>query len=256
MSVFGNYAHYYDLLYRDKDYAKEADYVDKLIKNHAPKAGTIIELGCGTGNHAVCLVKKGYILHGVDVSDTMLQKARTRLTVPPRGEASRFTCQKGDIRSVRVKKQFDAAISLFDVMSYQNENSDIMATLETAKFHLKKKGLLLFNCWYGPAVFSEKPSVRIKKAHGKGIEVVRIAEPEMLVNKNCVDVAYTLFVKNTETGSVHEIKERHRMRYFFLPEMRYFLIQAGFELLQTYAWMTARQPSDSSWCVCFLGRLQ
>ena len=47
MSVFGNYAHYYDLLYRDKNYAKEADYVDKLIKNHDRKPEQSSSLAAG-----------------------------------------------------------------------------------------------------------------------------------------------------------------------------------------------------------------
>lgn len=31
--VFNEYAHYYDLLYKDKDYAGEVNYIDSLIKN-------------------------------------------------------------------------------------------------------------------------------------------------------------------------------------------------------------------------------
>jgi len=31
MTVFGNYSRYYDLLYKDKDYLSEAEYVDILI---------------------------------------------------------------------------------------------------------------------------------------------------------------------------------------------------------------------------------
>ncbi|WP_341999478.1 hypothetical protein [Chlorogloeopsis sp. ULAP02] len=66
MSVFGNYARYYDLLYRDKDYVGEALFIRRLIQNHAPEAQDILELGCGTGNHAVLLAKEGYKVHGVE----------------------------------------------------------------------------------------------------------------------------------------------------------------------------------------------
>ena len=50
--AFDTYARYYDLLYRDKDYAGEAAYVASHIRQHAPEAARILELGCGTGAHA------------------------------------------------------------------------------------------------------------------------------------------------------------------------------------------------------------
>jgi len=37
-SVFADYARYYDLLYKDKDYEGEADYVDGLIRRFSPTA--------------------------------------------------------------------------------------------------------------------------------------------------------------------------------------------------------------------------
>ena len=45
MSVFGPYARYYDLLYRDKDYAAEARFVADLVRAHAPRANRLLELG-------------------------------------------------------------------------------------------------------------------------------------------------------------------------------------------------------------------
>ena len=49
MTVFAGYSRYYDLLYRDKDYAAESLYVSQLIKTHSPDAVSIMEIGCGTG---------------------------------------------------------------------------------------------------------------------------------------------------------------------------------------------------------------
>ena len=51
--VFADYARYYDLLYRDKDYAAEAEYIACLVRKFHPSARSIIiELGSGTGIHA------------------------------------------------------------------------------------------------------------------------------------------------------------------------------------------------------------
>ncbi|MBF0204872.1 MAG: class I SAM-dependent methyltransferase [Desulfamplus sp.] len=64
--VFDLYAGYYDLLYKDKDYGAESDYAAKLIKEYAPNAETILELGCGTAAHAEHLAKMGFTIHGVN----------------------------------------------------------------------------------------------------------------------------------------------------------------------------------------------
>lgn len=73
MDVFDRYASYYNLFYRDKNYAAEVEYVDALIKKYAVgETVTMLDLGCGTGGHAVLLAQKGYHVAGVDRSDTML----------------------------------------------------------------------------------------------------------------------------------------------------------------------------------------
>ena len=36
--IFEKYAKYYDLLYKDKDYKAESEYISSLIKKYMPKA--------------------------------------------------------------------------------------------------------------------------------------------------------------------------------------------------------------------------
>jgi len=47
--VFDAYSHYYDLLYRDKNYKAETDYICKNINELNPEAKSLLDLGCGTG---------------------------------------------------------------------------------------------------------------------------------------------------------------------------------------------------------------
>jgi len=67
-TVFSDYARYYDLLYHDKDYASDAEYVAGLIHKFHPAASSILELGSGTGKHALLLARKGFEVHGVELS--------------------------------------------------------------------------------------------------------------------------------------------------------------------------------------------
>lgn len=254
MSVFGAYARYYDLLYRDKDYAGEAQYVHKLIQSYAPSARSILELGCGTGAHAVLLAREGYRIHGVDLSTGMLEWARSRLVEMPPEQASRLEFSQGDIRTVRINAKFDAVISLFDVISYQTTNKDLRAAFVTAKVHLKPGGVFIFDCWYGPAVLSDCPAVRVKRVEDEEIVITRIAEPVMYPNENCVDVNYHVFIKHKASGTVEELHECHRMRYLFMPEVQELFVGAELEMVAAYEWMTYRQPGFDTWSVCFVGR--
>lgn len=94
MSTFGSYAHYYDLLYADKDYGDEAQFVDKCIRVYAPDARSVVELGCGTGGHAFGLAKRGWTIHGADLNGDMLDRARKRLTNSGAEYASKLRCLK------------------------------------------------------------------------------------------------------------------------------------------------------------------
>lgn len=72
------YSQYYDLLYQNKNYKKEVDYVDNLIKSYLKNPKTLLDMGCGTGRHAELFCEKGYIVHGVDISKNMLKIAEER----------------------------------------------------------------------------------------------------------------------------------------------------------------------------------
>lgn len=254
MSVFGHYSRYYDLLYKDKDYAAEADFVHEMIQRHAPGAQGLLELGCGTGQHAELLARRGYSLHGIDLSEEMLHRAEQRRQELQPSLAERLCFELGDVRTVRLARQFDAVVSLFHVMSYQQTNDDLAAAFATAKEHLKPGGIFLFDCWYGPAVLTDPPVVRVKRLDDAVIDVTRIAEPVMSPNENIVDVNYQVFVQERLSGKVDILRETHRMRYLFLPEITFFLKSAGMDLVQVGGWLTETDPGFTSWNVYVVAR--
>ena len=245
--VFDTYARYYDLLYQEKDYAAEAGYIDGHIKKQEQNTKSILELGCGTGAHAEHLARMGYVVHGVDMSETMLACAEARKATLSSEVASRLTFSLGDVRTVRVGKTYDAVISLFHVMSYQTTTADLENAFETAFVHLQPGGLFLFDFWYGPSVLTQKAEVRVKRLEDNDIKVIRIAEPVMHANENVVDVNYTVFIEVKETGIVEQVYETHRMRYLFLPELEVFLSGSGLQLLAPLAWMTDEPPACEHW---------
>lgn len=245
--VFDTYARYYDLLYRDKDYAAEAEYVASLICEHAPQAKRILELGCGTGAHAEQLARIGYTIHGVDQSEAMLARANARKTSLPPELAAHLSFGPGDVRTIRTGETYDVVISLFHVMSYQITNADLEAAFKTAAAHLKSGGLFVFDFWYGPAVLTQKPEVRVKRLEDDVIKVTRIAEPVMQVNENVVDVNYTVFIEIKATGDIEQVRETHRMRYLFLSELSYIADPETWTDFKSMGWMRLDKLRQDDW---------
>ncbi len=252
MNVFSNYARYYDLLYRDKDYTKEAQFIHQLLLNYAPNAVSILELGCGTGIHAALLAQEGYQVHGVDISAEMLEQSLERRKQIPPDIASKLEFSQGDIREFRENLQFDAIISLFHVISYQTTNEALQATFATVKAHLKPGGIFIFDCWYGPTVLSDRPTVRVKRLEDELIEITRIAEPAIHPNENLVDVNYQVLIKDKNSSIVEEIRESHQMRYLFKPEIELILNQFQMEVIDYREWITNREPGFDTWGVYFV----
>lgn len=252
MKTFSNYARYYDLLNQQKNYKKEIDYIISLLNKFAPNANNILELGCGTGLHAINLAKKGYHITGVDQSQYMINIAQERIKTLPNSISNLLNFNIGDIRNYSNNNSFDVALSLFHVVSYQISNSDLNQSFDTVSKHIKPGGIFIFDCWYGPAVISDKPYKRDKKFEDEKIIINRQAMPFCHPVKNQVDVHFDIKITNKQTGESENINEIHKMRYLFNPEIEIFLKINNLKLLHSEEWLTGNKPSFDSWYVTFI----
>jgi SAM-dependent methyltransferase len=243
MNIFEDYSNYYDLLYKDKNYNSEVDYVDILIKENHPQANTLLDLGCGTGRHNILFEEKGYKTIGVDLSYDMIKKAK---------ELNKSAFIQGDIRNIKLNQQFDVIVSLFHVMSYQTSNDDIAAVFQTAKNHLNSDGLFIFDCWYGPAILNEQPVTRVKRMEDEKIYVTRLSESTLHANTNLVDVSFEVFIEDKGTKITKKLNELHHMRYLFFSEIVQYAKQVGFEIIAFEEWLTRKQPGLYSRNVVFV----
>jgi SAM-dependent methyltransferase len=249
------YSDAYDLLYSDKDYASECDLIERLFQRYsAIPVSSVVDFGCGTGNHVFGLSSRGYNVVGVDRSEHMLAVASDRLSQTPGGQKVRF--EQGDIRSIDLKHQFDAAVIMFAVLGYQTENRDVLATLKTARNHLKPGALLVFDVWYGPAVLHQRPSNRIKVIPTRDGKILRASSGELDVPHHSCTVRFHLW-QLAGGRLVNEIEETHLMRYFFPLELSVLLECSGFSLVRLGAFPEIDQdPDENTWSVIAVGRAE
>jgi SAM-dependent methyltransferase len=249
--LFARYGTYYDLLYRDKDYAGESARVIEQLRAALPDVRTVLEFGSGTGRHGGHLARAGLVVHGIERSPAMVAAAAERVgTVAP----GAFSCEQGDIRRASVGRRFDAVVSLFHVVSYQTENADLLETFSNAARHLRDGGVFFFDVWHGPAVLHERPVVRVKELTHERARLWRIAEPELDANRCVVTVRYTLIAQDDTGAAIDTIREEHRMRYLFPPEIDLLARATGFEVASTAAFPAGGPPSERTWGVGYLLR--
>ena len=239
-TVFGAaYADAYDVLYRDKDYNAECEMIRELLGRYADQPVTsILDLGCGSGNHAIPLAQAGFAVTGIDRSPSMLSHAR--LKAADLCVADRATFREGDIRDLLLEERFDATLMMFAVLGYQIENRDVLAAFKTARKHLKPGGIFLFDCWYGPGVLTDPPANRVKTAEC----ITRFTRTTLDTRTHTCHVHFRI-------QSAEQINEEtHVVRFFFPRELELFLDLASFQLLRLGCFPNFDQdPDQTTWNV-------
>jgi SAM-dependent methyltransferase len=252
--IFGStYADAYDLLYEEKDYLAECDLLESLFQTYGVgPINRIIDLGCGTGNHAIPLASRGYQLTGVDRSVNMLSQAEKKARASSGSGNVSFEC--GDVCTVDLGQTFDAGIMMFAVLGYQLQNPDVCAALRTARRHLRQGGLFIFDVWYGPAVLYQRPAQRARVIPTPDGEMLRFSNGELDIQRQLCGVKIHLW-RLAGNKLVANIEESHQMRYFFALELELFLEVAGFNLVRLGGFPDfPQEPTETTWNVLAVAR--
>jgi 2-polyprenyl-3-methyl-5-hydroxy-6-metoxy-1,4-benzoquinol methylase len=138
-TLFENYAQQYDSECYVQGTVGEVDFIEKELGFN--KGCRILDIGCGTGRHAIELAKRGYKVTGVDLSKSQLQRAKEKA-----GDANvQIEFIQRDARKLEFEKQFDMAIMLceggFSLMETDEMNFTI---LQNAAKALKNNGKFIF----------------------------------------------------------------------------------------------------------------
>lgn len=228
MKSFTKYSKYYDLLYHDKDYSQECDFIEQILRSYTLEpVKTILDGGCGTGGHAIPLANKGYEITGIDASEAMVERAREK------AEKLNLSLdfRVADLCQFDLGTKFDACISMFATMSYITETENILRALTNIRRHLETGCLFIFDAWNGLAVLRQLPSVRVKTVEDKKKKIIRIAQPELDAFNHLCRVHYHLLVTQ-DNSLIDDIEETHVIRYLFPQEITHYLKHAVFETLK------------------------
>ena len=142
MSCYDQLAFCYDALTGDVDYARRADFLEKLFARAAAPVRTVLDLACGTGTMTWLLTERGYEMIGVDGSEEMLavamEKYGTVGGIPPI-----FLHQS--MPKLDLYGTVDAAVCCLDSLNYLTRPADVRRTLQRLRLFIAPGGVLIFD---------------------------------------------------------------------------------------------------------------
>jgi 2-polyprenyl-3-methyl-5-hydroxy-6-metoxy-1,4-benzoquinol methylase len=221
-SLFENYAHKYDKECFVQGTLGECDFIELEINRD--KSSKIIDIGCGTGRHAIELTKRGYDVTGVDLSENQIKRAREK--AQEAGVTIDFQTQ--DARNLSFAGEFDLAIMLceggFSLMETDEMNFEI---LKNATKALKDKGKLIFTTLNGLFPLFHSVNEFYKSAQKEGQSQCKECSFDLMTFRD-----YNTAVFEDDSGNKRELKCNER--YYVPSEITWLLKTLGFKKIDIF----------------------
>ncbi|KAA0231877.1 class I SAM-dependent methyltransferase [candidate division KSB1 bacterium] len=243
------YYDYYDKIYSGKNYRAEVETVLGLFQNSVGKIPKrVLDVGCGTGSHALILAEKGCDVVGIDLDCGVVDIAHRKCSGQTNATPV-FLCE--DVSKLEAGK-FDLTVSLFNVINYIDQMDSLLMFFESIHKHLFDEGVFIFDCWNGLAAILDPPRNKDSRflVGGEQIDIttrpcVELMNQSVRVD-NCVEVTGSDGSKRKFIFSYHQT--------LWTPWcLKNVLMIAGFEILYVSAWMQPNVIATyNTWKITFV----
>lgn len=227
--IYNKFGRYYDLIYDSfYDYEKECDNLEdlfsKFLKEHPEN---ILDVGCGTGSHAMELARRDYHVTGIDISSVMIKEAKKK------AKEANLDCKflVMDMRELDIDFEFDSAICMFGSFDYLTTKRDLGKFLRRLGKILSEDSIFVFEFWNFNAAQPEfKTWLKVKD---ENMNLIRLAESKL--NKrtriNTLNMEFFIFGEDEKVDSFSEV---HKLRCYTASEIKSLLSDYGFKIIATY----------------------
>jgi len=205
--MFEVFAEYYDAIYAGiKDYPAEADAVASLVRRINPGARTILDVACGTGEHARRLAERGFLVDGLDIDPAFVRLARQKHAAGGFFEA--------DMADFQLPARYDVIVCLFSSIGYLRTLNRVSCALECFREHLAPGGVVVVEPWFAPGVLDEK-RVGTTSGEADGTRIVRTSRIEVQSRLSRLHFDYEI----TDSGGTRHATEVHELGLFSNEEL-------------------------------------
>lgn len=219
-TFFANYGKSYDKECFTQGTLGEVDFVERELA--ADRTKRILDIGCGTGRHAIELARRGYHVTGFDLSEAQLCRAREKAAAA--GVSVEF--QRRDATQPHFRQEYDAAIMFcegaFSLMETDEKNHAVLVHAAAA---LRPGGKLLLTTLN--ALFPLFHSVKeFYSANESGSKIGELTF-DLITFRERTKLTFT-----DDAGQSHTIDTNER--YYTPPELSWLLTTAGFAKVEIF----------------------
>jgi len=211
--VFSKTARYYDQLYSFKNYADEAAQIRDLIRREHPAAHSILDVACGTAEHAK-LLSPDFDVDGIDLEPAFVEIAR--------GKVPKGSFHVADMRQFDLGKKYDVVQCLFSSIGYLTKGDDVIRALECFARHVTPGGIIIVEPWITPENWKHS-----------GPSMLSVDQPDLKIcrmNLNRVDGNLSIIPFDyliATRASVEHVQEEHVLALYTIEEMLEFFQRAS-----------------------------
>jgi SAM-dependent methyltransferase len=225
---YGKSAEHYDAFYAERvDYDGDVRYLLDAFKKHAKaKPKRVLDLGAGTGSHALLLAKAGVKVDAVDISDALLDVAAQKVKAAALDDKVKL--HRMDMTRELPAGKFDAAISMFGAWCYARTDEEAARLLSLLSTRLPKGGLFVFEFWsplgWRPMNSWEEMDLP------DGRRLVRLTRPELELKDDVYEFEMEHIVIQDGT-LIENFSEVHGLRLRTPFQTKSLLARSGFDLV-------------------------
>lgn len=170
--MFSHSAELYDLIYSSiKDYGQETAQIAALLGKAHPRCHTILDVACGTGEHA----RRLFTDHGFEVDGLDLDPAFVRIA-QAKHRGGRF--HVADMVDFQLGRRYDAVLCLGSSIGYVRTLPEVRRALACFREHLATDGLVIVEPWFPPDAM-EHGRTGTRTVEQEGLRVVRVNRTEV-----------------------------------------------------------------------------
>jgi SAM-dependent methyltransferase len=215
--VFSASAEFYDLIYSTfKDYAAEGAQIASLLRRLNPQCRTVLDVACGTGEHARLLAAHGFVVDGLDLDPAFVRIAQQK------HPAGRFF--EADMSDFQLSHRYDAVLCLFSSIGYLETLDRVTRALTCFREHLAPGGVIVVEPWFAPGVLDPE---RVSRNTGEagGVRVSRVSRVEIDGRLSRLRFDYEI----TDGMGTRHAREVHELGLFTTAELMRTFREAGLD---------------------------
>lgn len=214
--MFSRTARLYDAFYHEKDYRAEARYVADVVRTRVPGAATLLDVACGTGEHARILTDDhGFLVDGIDIEASLLDIARAK--------GGRGTFRIADMVDFDLERTYDGVVCLFSSIGYVRTEPALRSAIAAMARHLVPGGVLVVEPWFEPGMMTDGFVTLLSRELPDGTKACRMSHTAIDGRRSVLRFEYLV----GEARGLRRESEIHELGLFTREEMTGAIEAAG-----------------------------